>query len=482
MKTTARLTHQKIRFELPFRCHLVVDLEAPHLEWESRRPPVCIIPVIDVSGSMRGAKLDRAKRSVQRLVDNLSTEDLCGVVTFTDDVSVLSPPVRMSPAEKDALKASLERLEALGSTNLAGGMLEGLRLANQTALPQGMRVRVILFTDGLPNVGVASTSADLLPLLARNLGRATLSAFGYGADADQELLRDLSTRGKGNYAFVAGPDDAMTAFARELGGLLSTYAQDIVLRVRPADGNAVRSVISDMDAEPEGSGVRIRLPDILADERRHVVLAVDLGPVAASTASPCPAFEVDLELSVIGQEATVARRSASLQVMVERVVPGAEQQLPTPELDVIVAQAELVRAQIEAEELARRGEHRQAHRRVLVLFESAVARGHPAVAHAAREVAETMRDAGAYQASTAYRSSMRKGVGRSSTVMMEPAAAETLAGMGLACPTAAQEQMEKRFQEEPPGEAAERRKPRRPTSTTPPGTPGGLRRRRARRW
>ena len=37
MKTTARLPFEKIRFDLPFRTHLALTLEAPHVEWES--PP-----------------------------------------------------------------------------------------------------------------------------------------------------------------------------------------------------------------------------------------------------------------------------------------------------------------------------------------------------------------------------------------------------------------------------------------------------------
>ena len=43
MKTTARLPFEKVRFDLPFRTHLALTLEAPHVEWESRRPPVCVI-------------------------------------------------------------------------------------------------------------------------------------------------------------------------------------------------------------------------------------------------------------------------------------------------------------------------------------------------------------------------------------------------------------------------------------------------------
>ena len=241
-------------------------------------------------------------------------------------------------------------------------MLEGLRLANGSDLPDGMRVRVILFTDGCANVGVATKSEGLLPLLDANLGRATLSAFGYGADADQELLRDLSTRGKGNYAFVAGPDDAMTAFARELGGLLSTYAQDIVVQVRPVGGACITAVLSDVDADPRGSTVEIRIPDILADETRNVVLSVELPAVTAPGSAPATAFEVEVAWKALAGGAHMVAERQVVHAMVERVVPGSEQVHPDRAVDVIVAQAELVRAQIEAEELARHGPARRGSR------------------------------------------------------------------------------------------------------------------------
>jgi hypothetical protein len=56
-------------------------------------------------------------------------------------------------------------------------------------------------------------------VLEANRGEATVSAFGYGDDADQDLLRELSELGKGNYAHVQSPEEALTAFAHELGGL-----------------------------------------------------------------------------------------------------------------------------------------------------------------------------------------------------------------------------------------------------------------------
>lgn len=201
-----------------------------------------------------------------------------------------------------------------GNTNLAGGMLAGLELGNLPALPEGMLVRVILFTDGHANAGGATNSAQLLPLLDAHRGRATLSAFGYGQDADQELLSDLALRGAGNYAFVATPDDASSAFARELGGLLSTYATDLEVKIVPAPGVVIRSVLSDVDVRQQAGELVLRMDDLLAEEGRF-----------------------------------------SHAVETARVETRLVRSRPHPELDIIIAQAELQRASRPAATTTRRG-------------------------------------------------------------------------------------------------------------------------------
>jgi hypothetical protein len=53
MKIDAHLTFDKIRFDLDKEVHLVLSLTAPAPE-EQARPTLCVVPVIDVSGSMAG--------------------------------------------------------------------------------------------------------------------------------------------------------------------------------------------------------------------------------------------------------------------------------------------------------------------------------------------------------------------------------------------------------------------------------------------
>ena len=139
--------------------------------------------------------------------------------------------------------------------------------------------------------------------------------------------------------------------------------------------------------------------------------------------------------------------------------------------------AQLVRAQIDAEEAARRGGYAEA-RQVMTLFQSAVAsRGHERVASAAGKIADRVGDAAAFDGSSGYRSSMRKGGSRSVVTLYQAEAHDDLESMGLGKTTLAQDQMVDSFGA---------RKPRRgsPSRSSGEAAPAGrgLARKRSRRW
>jgi len=452
MKATAQLTFEKIRFDQSTNAHLVVRLAAPPAQEAAARPPVCVIPVLDVSGSMEGEKLHHARESILKLVDHLSPGDFCGVVVFSSQVHTISAPTAMGPVEKGALKAAVGRVQAEGNTNMGGGLLSGLDHARVTKLPVGMPVRVILFTDGLANAGPAKTGEELKALLTANLGEATVSAFGYGEDADQELLQELSNLGKGNYAYVHSPEDALTAFARELGGLLSTHAQRIEVHLTASPGVELTEVVTDVDATGDQKDVVLRVPELLAEEVRDLVLGVRLGPRPVALDAPVAVADVDVGFERL-ESGHLVRETASCKAVVRFVEPGAAQLTPDPELDRAVAIAQLVRVQIEAEEAARRGQFAQAAG-VVRLFQSAlVTRGHHQVAAAAGRLAATVHDEGAFQGSRAYRSSLRKGSTRNVGSKYDAQADADLRAMGKGQSTEAQLRMERSFraQENPGG-------------------------------
>jgi Ca-activated chloride channel family protein len=357
MKTNSRFTFDALSFEQDNDVHLVVSLTAPKIDWQVKRPRICIVPVIDVSPSMVGEKLEYAKQSVLKLIDHLQPGDYCGVVAFGGQVFVVSKPVEVTQARKDELKAAVGQLGVNGSTNFSGGMCQGLELINGGDLPGGMLMRVVMFTDGQPNTGVAVARPDILKLLEANLGMATLSAFGYGADADQELLADVAKVGKGNYAFIKNPEDALSAFARELGGLLSSYAQNIKVELAPHAGHRITEVISDVDSQESGDHVVVSLPDILSEEVRHLVFAVRVGKQPNAFPRATSVVDVKISYDCLDEKGKKNSQVEELKGKLKFVKAGGESKEPIKEVLDIVGTAILVQKQVEAEVLAKQGNY-----------------------------------------------------------------------------------------------------------------------------
>jgi Ca-activated chloride channel family protein len=354
MNIKARFTHEKLDHSKENETHLVVTMEAPKLDWEKRRQPICVVPVIDVSSSMAGEKIEFAKQSVIKLIDNLQPGDYCGLAAFASSLYPIAAPMEMTQSKKDELKAKAGKLESCGMTNFAGGMRQGLEWLNAADLSEKYILRVIMFTDGNANQGEC-WGRDLITLCKNLLGKGTLSAFGYGSDCDQELLADLAKEGKGNYTFVKNPDDALTAFARELGGLLSRYAQDISIALEPCNGHEVTEVVSDVDAEEEGKKTIVTIPEILSEEERHVVFEIKTSEQTKALPRPLNVMSVVVNYDRI-EEGEKKSYTEELKAKIRFVKSGEEQKEPTKEVMELVGLAKMVQAQVEAEQRASIGD------------------------------------------------------------------------------------------------------------------------------
>jgi|MudIll2142460700_1097286.scaffolds.fasta_scaffold00359_16 Ca-activated chloride channel family protein len=400
MQANAKFTLEQVRFDQETKTHLVVTLTAPKLDWETKRSPICIIPVIDVSGSMDGEKLEYAKQSALKLTEHLRPGDYCGLVTFSDDVYAIQAPVEMAQSTREELRLKIGALHAMSCTNFSGGMLQGLEWANKTELPDGMLVRVIMFTDGLANRGV-SDQTGLLQLLQANRGKATLSAFGYGSDANQDLLATLAREGQGNYAFVKNPEDALTAFAKELGGLLSTYAQNLVVDLAPHGEHKLIEVVSDVDVTEAKDKIVIKLPDILSEEVRHLVIAVQLAVQSQALPRDMSVVDIKLDYDVL-EQGKKSHRQEELKAKVRFVKEGEEQKTPDPALDKLVAQAQMVQAQIAAEKHVAAGNYTAAQNVMLTFCDDVKLRGHLEYVPAIEKLHGATLSPDCYQANSGY--------------------------------------------------------------------------------
>jgi Ca-activated chloride channel family protein len=204
-------------------------------------PPRNLTFLVDVSGSMHASnKLPLVKRGLELLVEQLDGRDRVAIVVYAGSEGLALPPTPGN--EKEAIRAAIERLEAGGSTNGAGGITLAYQVTSDHLVPGGIN-RVILATDGDFNVGVTG-AGDLARLIERERERGiflTVLGFGMGNCKDS-TLEMLADRGNGNYAYVDSLAEARKVLVDEVSGTLVTVAKDVKVQVElnPVEVEAYR--------------------------------------------------------------------------------------------------------------------------------------------------------------------------------------------------------------------------------------------------
>jgi len=253
------------------RASLLVEVTAPPLPRSERVVSTNLVVVLDRSGSMSGDPLEHAKRALCDVIDRLAPTDTFGLVTFDNQVDVVVPagPV----ADRDKLKERVRGVTAGGSTDLASGLVRGLKEARRLEAVDG--VRVLLVSDGHANHGV--TDPDVIGRRAGQFidNRITTSVLGMGLGYDEVLLESISKRGAGNNYFAQEVGDAVEAMAAECGELLAQRFLSVRLAVTMGNGVKDVRVLGDLNIRPVDDGVLVELGSFTADQMRSVVLQFD---------------------------------------------------------------------------------------------------------------------------------------------------------------------------------------------------------------
>lgn len=424
MKLSAQFDYQEVDHEKDNTVRLLISVEAPAIDWVAQRPKVCVLPVIDISGSMQGQKFEYAREACRKLIEHLKPGDYAGLVSFAYRAKVVVKPWVVTAELKTELLKALGQLVPDGGTNFHEALTKSLGALGSLDLPPSILHRVIFFTDGEPTSGVVDKVA-IKAALTQNLQSFSMSFFGYGGEScgtcDQQFLTELSELGKGNYAYVQKPDDALSAFGRELGGLLSTYATDLRLVIEPRNGHTVEKLITSLGSgadEPATSvtELALELGDILAEEQRHVVLECSIKQQDKALPRDFTAFNVTATCRRVSQDGTKAAEEATAPARIRFVKPSDAQKKPTPEVDKIVALHQLALAQKEAEARAAEGKFAEAQSVLSNFSAEAKTRGYIHVAGVASKMQQGLMSSNTYSTSQGYRKSVGSALLRSARV------------------------------------------------------------------
>jgi len=285
MKISNTFNFNKIQFDKNNEVILMTSLKAPKVVSEKERAPLYLSLVLDASTSMGGEKIDKLRKSVVKLIEQLSDKDTVAITMYDSNVEEVLKPTLMTAKNKAEATAKVKSITTGGCTNMSGGMCKGFEQLKSCKLVEGSLYRMLLFTDGQANVGLRDKS-EFVDLVRNQINDSsiTVSCFGYGRDHDEEILQHIVEVGKGNFYFIDNVDDMAKSFARELGGLLSCHSQNITvyLDMKKESGEFVE-VLNDLTSESDtDQRVKVTFDDMYTEEEKHLLVNVKLNKVTKS--------------------------------------------------------------------------------------------------------------------------------------------------------------------------------------------------------
>ena len=305
----------------------VASLQAPPAPVDAARAPLELVAVLDRSGSMRGQKMMLMKQTLNLLVtrSGLQAQDKLGIVVFDHDVQIVLPLTSMDQEGRLKAKAAIDAVCVGGTTNLSGGLMQGLQMlcqsdeaareqANDAADGEaavvvgsedgGATRSLLLFTDGQANAGITDSGAmvEAAQALLKDHPALAIFTFGYGGDHDENTLRGLAEASRGLFYFIEQPDAIPAAFADCLGGLASVVCQNATLELTVAGGRRATAKIAQLldmttyqvRVRVDGSTATLSLGDLYADDEKDVLLRLSLAALAAPRDAPEAVLEAAL--------------------------------------------------------------------------------------------------------------------------------------------------------------------------------------------
>ncbi|HEX7664190.1 MAG TPA: VWA domain-containing protein [Polyangiaceae bacterium] len=236
---------------------------------KTKRPPLDLALVLDTSGSMEGQPMTDARAACARLLDLASDGDFVSIVTFGSHAKVIVPAVRMTKESREKAKLALDGTKAEGTTDMAGGLAEGLAqirapLATSPEMATAIQ-RVVLVGDGVPNDPASVLS------LAESAGaeHVPVTVLGLGNDFDETLMTAIAQRSAGTYHFVDDASRVATVFQEQISRMERLVARQSRIELTPGPGVTIIEIVG-IPSSANGRGVVASLGDLVEGQTRDV--------------------------------------------------------------------------------------------------------------------------------------------------------------------------------------------------------------------
>jgi Ca-activated chloride channel family protein len=225
------LTHRPISSEKGYFNLLIT----PRLETSRRyQVPRDLVLVLDTSGSMRGPKMEQARKALNYCLDNLTPKDRFGLINFATTVNRYED--RLVEASRDQIaqaKKWVEELEATGGTAINDALASALEMRSRD---EGRSFTVVFFTDGMPTIGESNPEKIVKNVAAQNTANTRIFTFGVGDDVNATMLDQIAEQTRALSSYVRPAED----IEAKVSSLYSKISNPVLTNLKLAATNDIR--------------------------------------------------------------------------------------------------------------------------------------------------------------------------------------------------------------------------------------------------
>ncbi len=225
------LTHRPLSGENGYFTLLIT----PRVEIsKSYQVPRDMVLVLDTSGSMRGPKMEQARKALKYCLDNLGPKDRFGLINFATTVNRYEDRLLEANSEQIVkAKKWVEELDATGGTAINDALASALELRPKD---EGRTFTVVFFTDGQPTIGETDPDKILKNTTAKNTSNTRIFTFGVGDDVNATMLDQLAEKTRALSTYVRPAED----IENKVSGLYSKISNPVLTSLKLSATNDIK--------------------------------------------------------------------------------------------------------------------------------------------------------------------------------------------------------------------------------------------------
>jgi len=182
------------------------------------KKPATVFILIDVSGSMRGRKLESARQGTISFLELLQKNDEVQIRTFSDDIQLMRPDGPVGQVG-ESLAATLAELHHRSDTAFYDAVCETVDKANtrieQSRADNESRLfAIVILSDGIDTSSQLSEE-KMMECLPGGEDAEGIKIFtiAYGSDADEDLLERIAVQSNGRF-YKSDPENLAEVYER----------------------------------------------------------------------------------------------------------------------------------------------------------------------------------------------------------------------------------------------------------------------------